>query len=93
MAKEKYVIVDFPLTGTKDNPQTITFESLQSYNGDIPSSFTDTPMVLIKASMVNGIEPYIIPNSITTSQFKAALSEIMDLDLDSVNVNITVIGE
>jgi len=82
------------ITGTVDSPQTFLYTDLDDENGNaLPATFDSIPAVMIKQS-IGDCMVHFIPDSITTTQFQVALSDLPgDGTLGSVDVMFKIVGE
>ena len=82
MAITTYYIVRYPVTGTQDSPETITYASLTD---KITDETLDTTLTGIETVGVVGRwqtrSANIVEGSITTTNFQIAMSDMGDIPL------------
>lgn len=89
----EYTVKFVAVTGTQDNPQTIPFSVLGDItSGEVlPGEFKEPPMIGVVGSYQD-LEANVVPESITTTSFQIALSNMGKLK-DYGHFHLEVIGE
>ena len=93
MAKERFDVNGYIISSI--NPGkifTITFADMQSSNSNLPATFSAAPVVDIN-NIDSSLQLILVEDSITTTQFKVAVSRRTPRSINEISVNFSIYGE
>ncbi len=94
MSVERFDVDEYVISSiTPRKIFTITFAVMQSgYNSNLPATFGAAPVVDIN-NVDSSLQLILVENSITTTQFKVAVSRRTPRSINEIEVNFSIYGE